>query len=284
MSTLAVAKKDFGDGIRSRVLLGLVALFAVFVAGAAYFFTEISPPMEAAPGGNPDAAAVIISLLVPTYILLPVIGTMVGYKAISGERESGSLKFLLGLPHTRRDVVFGKLLGRSGLVAVAVVAGFAVGGVALYALTDAFPLGDYAALTGTAVLLGATFVSIAIAFSSAARSSTVATGGAITLVLLFLFLWQVLLTLVRFAAEELSLIEASASQPPEWFLFFQNLNPTIAFQSAAAALIDTEGGGPPSVLSDPPFYLEEWFGFVILGFWLVVPIGLAFLRFRGTDL
>lgn len=283
MSTLAVAKKDFQDGIRSRSLLALVVLFAVFMAGAAYFFTEISPPGTGSSGGDPQGAAVIGLLIIPTTILLPIIGTMLGYKSISGERESGSLKFLLGLPHTRRDVVFGKLVGRSVIVTVAVLVGFAVGGIALYALTDAFQFGDYAILVGISVLLGVVFVSIAIAFSSAARSSTVATGGAITLVLLFLFLWNVVLILANYAAELLSLPAYSPSDPANWYLFLNMLNPTLAVQRAASALLGGSGG-PLSFPQNAPFYLENWFGFVILGFWLVVPIGLAYFRFRNADL
>ncbi|WP_247003436.1 ABC transporter permease [Halosolutus gelatinilyticus] len=280
MSALTIAKKEFKDGIRSRSLLVLVPLFGLLMAGAAYFFTEIAPL-----GGSDDprTKTVILSLFVPTYIALPIIGTMLGYKSISGERELGSLKFLLGLPHTRRDVVLGKLAGLSGIMIVAVISGFAVGGVALFTLHGTFRLGDYVALMSVAIVLGVVFVSIAIAFSSAVRSSTVATAGAITLVLIFLFLWDGFLTVVAHFAGELSFVESSTVQSAEWYLFLQYLNPAIAYQGAVAALLDMRGG-PTSVLANPPFYLEEWFGFVILAFWLAVPIGLSYLRFRRTDL
>ena len=33
-----------------------------------------------------------------------------------------------------------------------------------------------------------------------------------------------------------------------------------------------------------PFYLEPWFGFVILAGWVVVSLGLGYLRFQRTDL
>lgn len=279
MSTLAVAKKEFHDGIRSRVLAGLTVLFGVFMVGTAYYYTEIAPPE----GIQGDADPQTIAIMNPTIILLPIIGMMLGYKSISGERESGSLKFLLGLPHTRRDVVCGKLLGRSGIITVSVLVGFAIGGLVLYAFSDAFQIVDFAVLTGVSILLGVVFVSIAIAFSSAVRSSTLATAGAITLVLVFLFLWDVVLTLVGYVAQELSLIEAVQS-PPAWFLFFATLNPTAAYQRGVGFLIDIGGGSLLSGPSDPPFYLEDWFGLVILAFWLVVPLGLAYLRFDRTDL
>jgi ABC-2 type transport system permease protein len=288
VSTLVVAKKEFRDGIRSRSLLVLVVVFVVFMVGAAYFFTVIVPSPSLETSGDPRTAAVLYSLFVPTAFLLPIVGTMVGYTAIVSERESGSLKFLLGLPHTRLDVVVGKLLGRSGIVTVAVLIGFAVGGVALYALTSAFSIVDFAIFTGMTIVLGIVFVSIAIAFSTGVHSSTVAIAGAITLALLFTVLWNVVILVIRLAAREFSLIDASAQSSPDWLAFLTYLNPTRAFGGALQVLLPTflpsNGIGSLGVGANPPFYLEEWFGFVILAFWLVVPLGLAYLHFRSTDL
>jgi ABC-2 type transport system permease protein len=277
MSTIAVAKKDFKDGIRSWLLIALTVLFALFTASVVYFFVEIDPITQ----GTPKMVKLLGSMFLPTYIVVPIVGTMIGYKAIVGERTSGSLKFLLGLPHTRRDVVFGKLLGRSGIVTVAVLVGFAGGGIVLYAFTTAFAFDIFLIYTAVTILLGVTFVSIAIAFSSITRSSSVATAGAITLALLFTFFWPVILELVRYAGETLGLI--GASQPPsDWYLFGSSLNPTIAYGNGITALMSAIRPGTPPVTE--PFYLQNWFGFVILAFWLVVPIGLAYIRFERADL
>jgi ABC-2 type transport system permease protein len=53
----------------------------------------------------------------------PIVGVVVGYNAVSGGRESGSLKLLLSLPHSRADVVFGKVVGRGAALSLAVFAG-----------------------------------------------------------------------------------------------------------------------------------------------------------------
>jgi ABC-2 type transport system permease protein len=280
MSTITIAKKEFRDGIRSRVLIGLTVLFALFIAGAAYFFTEVSPP-EVPASIDSETVAVVLSLAYPTYVLLPIVGTLVGYRAIVGERTSGSLKFLLGLPHTRRDVIVGKLLGRSGIVTVAVLVGFVAGAIALYALTDTILVGIFVIYTVVTILLGITFVSIAIAFSSITRSSSVATAGAITLVLVFVFLWRIFLYLVSYAGERLGLIGA-ARPYPNWYIFVRDLNPTLAYENVTNVLVDAIRPGTPP--ANEPFYLDEWFGGVVLAFWLVVPIGIAYLRFRNGDL
>ena len=284
MSTFAVAKKDFRDGIRSRSLIGLVVLFALLIVVSVYFFVEVIPSLSGQTGGAAEMDFGVFSLITPTSILLPIVGVLIGYKAIVGERTSGSLKFLLGLPHTRRDVVFGKLLGRSGIVTVAVLIGFAVGGIALYSFTSAVTISNFVVFTLVTILLGVTFVSIAIAFSSVTRSSAIATAGAITLVLLFLFLWDLFLLLVTYVADQLSLI-TPAEGLPNWYFFLSSLNPTTSYSSAVAALLDTGLGIEDlSQISNPPFYLQNWFGFVILAFWLIVPIGLAYIRFQRTDL
>lgn len=284
MSTIAIAKKDFRDGIRSKSLIGLVILFALFIVLSVYFFVEVIPSLSGQTGGATEMDFGIVSLIAPTSILLPIVGVLIGYKAIVGERTSGSLKFLLGLPHTRRNVVFGKLLGRSGIVTVAVLVGFAVGGIALYSFTGAVTISNFILFTGATVLLGITFVSIAIAFSSLTRSSARATAGAITLVLLFLFLWDLFLFLVNYAAEQIGLIEPAAGFP-DWYFFLSSLNPTTSYGSTVVALTDT-GIGIEEVtqIQNPPFYLQNWFGFVILAFWLIVPIGLAYVRFQRADL
>jgi ABC-type transport system involved in multi-copper enzyme maturation permease subunit len=61
------------------------------------------------------------------------------------------------------------------------------------------PVGVFVLILGTmlVVLIGIVFVAIAIAFSAAARSSTVATWGAVGLVILFAFLWDTVLFVVR---------------------------------------------------------------------------------------
>lgn len=32
------------------------------------------------------------------------------------------------------------------------------------------------------------------------------------------------------------------------------------------------------------FYAQGWFGFVVLAFWLLIPLALGYLRFNSTDL
>ena len=281
MSTIIVAKKDFRDAIRSRVILALTAVFAVFTIGGVFVGTQIPRLMGT---GSDQSLDIVFGLLSPASLLIPIISLLVGYKAVAGERESGSLKCLLALPHTRRDVVFGKILGRTGVVAVSILIGFAVGGTALYVFGGSFSLANYLVFTATTILLGLVFVSLAVAISSATASTTRAAWGVFGFFALFQFIWGVIGFLLVFV------ITGSLPQPPvpDWYLLFSRLNPRSAYQAAATAVLPGRGsvtsalaGGPSG---DFPFFLEGWFGFVILAVWLVVPLGLAYLRFRSADL
>ncbi|UPM44820.1 ABC transporter permease [Halocatena salina] len=264
MSTLTIAKKDFRDGIRSRALFVVTGLFTMFTAVLTYFYIEYGATAD----GSSQATAVINSLSDPVSIFLPLLGTMLGYKAVVGERESGSLKFLLGLPYTRRDVVFGKLLGCASIVAVTVLVGIIIAGIIIAVRVGTLPIAAYTRFTGTMIVLGIVFVAVAIAFSAVTSSTTVATWGAVGLVILFTFLWDTVLLVVKgFVVTDID------RSPPEWFFLFKRLNPRNAFDAALG------GASGPT-----PFYLELWFGIVIFGVWLVVPLGLAYLRFQREDL
>lgn len=280
MSTIVIAKKDFRDAIRSRAILGLTLLFAVFTTGGVFVGTQLPRLLDTDGDMGLD---ILFGLLSPAGLLVPIIGLLVGYKAVAGERESGSLKCLLALPHTRRAVVFGKVIGRTGVVAVSILVGFAVGGLALYVFGDSFSPVNYLVFTATTVLLGLVFVSLGVALSAATSSTTRAAWGAFGVFALFQFIWEVIGFLLVFVVTE------SFPQPPvpDWYLLFMRLNPQNAYQAAATATLPSSQsltGMLAGSSGDLPFVLEEWFGFVILAFWLVVPLGLASVRFQRADL
>ncbi len=280
MSTLAVARKDFRDSVRSRRLWVLIAVFVLFVAGLAYFFAEVAPASQ-----NPDAGAIalIVSLLVPTAILLPAIGILTGYRSVIGERESGSLKLLLSLPHRRSDVVIGKFIGRSAVVALAVVAGFGIGGAVLFGLADNVPLSDYVLLVLMTILLGATFVSIGVGLSAGLRSETLVVILGFGLVVLFTLLWQVLLLALSLVLNNSGV--GSQAFRGDVITFLAVLSPRQAFLVAYSALSSAnQNVSAPTGANLDAFWLQDWFGFVVLAFWLVVPLGLGYLRFKNADL
>lgn len=269
MSTLVIAKKDFEDAIRARTLQLMVAFFTVFLTFLFHYYRSRL-------GDERTFAALFDGIVGMLGIVVPVLGVMLGYKAIVGERESGSLKLLLTLPHTRRDVMVGKFLGRSAIVVVTMLVGFTVVGIQTALLTNLFSLIGLVVAVGKVTLFGVVYVAIAIAFSTAMRSSMTATIGAIGVTIVFSFLWDIILTVLSTFIRPLPGPGAGTVTPeplPDWFFLLKRLNPRHALKDATVFGVDAA-----------PFYLDTWFGIVILGGWLFVPLGLAYLRFQWSDI
>ncbi len=280
MSAIAVAKKDFRDAVRSRGLIVLTVIFVLFTVGGAFISTQISGFFGI--GGEAQSTLdLVLALQTPAGFLVPIIALLIGYGAIAGERESGSLKFLLGLPHTRRDVVFGKVLGRTAVVAVSILIGFAVGIVAIFAFTGSVSPVEYAVFTFLTIGLGFVYVCIAVGISSMTKSTTRAAIGTLGLLGLFWLLWPVLGQLLVYVITG-SIIPPSPV--PDWYLLYNSVLPGSGYGSAITAVL----GGSPALeaLTDGelPFFARPWFGFVILVAWAVVPLVLGLLRFDSVDL
>jgi ABC-2 type transport system permease protein len=288
MSWTAVAKKDFQDSIRVRWFWALTALFVIFAGGAAYLYAEVLPGQQ-----ETTVLGFIGILSGATTTLVPLIGLLLGYKAIAGERETGSLKLLLGLPHTRGEVVAGKLVGRSIVVSVAIVVGYLAAVVVGLVLFAQFAVVDFLLFTALTVLLAFAYIGISLGLSTATASTSRAGALAIGFWLVFEFLWGILVLVLVWAANGFSLQDLSF---PEWAQFLSVLPPTASFSNAngfiADALNNGGGGGGGGVTiglgagapGSQPWFTEPWFGLVVLLFWLVVPVALGYLRFRGSDL
>ncbi len=287
MSWQAVAKKDFWDAIRSRLLIALTALFALFAAGAAYVVTEISPPQQAQFTGELTTVLLISGLVSATAIFIPIVAIAVSYRSLAGERDSGSLKLLLSLPNSRQDVVLGKFIGRSGVVAVALFVGFAVGLVVTAALADAFSPLEYIAFVGISMLFAFVFIAITVGISAFTTSTSRAAYGAFGLFIVFQFLWSTLAQGVVYVLNGFSFdgIEEGDTLI-DLFEFITILDPTAAYQQGTLWVIRQldESGELQEATAELPFYLQDWFGFVVMVVWIALPLTIGYLRFESSDL
>ena len=278
MSWLVVARKDFEDAVRSRMLWTITAVFLLFTAGAVYV-------RESVLQDTPGVPAVTQFLTSPSRLIIPLAALVVAYLAIAGERESGSIKILLGLPHSRGDVVLGKLLGRTAVVAAAILVAFAGAAVAMLVLVGDLPVVDFVLLTLVTVLFGLTFVGIAVGASAFAATRSRAMALAIGAFFLFQLVWDLVTTGVYY------LVENSMPNPldslPAWYYLVQGLNPINAYPRAADLVFSGAGAFVPAgslTGSSAPFYVQNWFGLVVLAFWLVVPVALGYWRFQRADI
>ena len=277
MSVLAVAGKDVRESVRTFTLVGLTAAF-VFVAGGLAAIHWVPVPFRESAVSS-DTLALLNSMRQATVLFVPLIGLALGTRAVSGERDRGTIRMLLGLPISRGAVVLGKFLGCTTVVGIASGIGFAVAGAIALTTYDSF---DAVVFVGYAVmtfLYGAVFVAIGIGFSAGLPSRVRAIAAGAALYTLFLLGWDLfLVVLVGLTGRN-----ALHATVPEWIQFVGLWNPANAFTHATRAVVPAYGEVTTYPASDAA-YLQDWIGFVVLACWIVVPLLMGYLRFRNADL
>ena len=306
----AVAHKDFRDAIRSRWLWALSVVFVGLIGGVpALLFGYYAPPETAASDLFGAAASMPLLGLSLSYsgvlaFVIAFIALVTSHGSIIDERESGTLKLLLSLPHSRLDVVAGKFAGRSVVVAVPVLAGFAVAVLALFATSTSVDLSTFVPQVVLTLLVAVAFVSLGVGVSASARSNRAATVGIFGLYFLLAFLWSLVArgfpALLDAVLRRLPGVEGLAAQTTaEIRMFVKYLNPLRAYETLVAELYaDTALGArlvkagfrEQAILQESlgggtlPIYFRGWFIFLILLAWIVVPAVLGYLSFRDADL
>ncbi|NGM70091.1 ABC transporter permease [Natronolimnobius sp. AArcel1] len=284
-----VARKDFDDASRSKLLWALIGLLvgmvAIGYAGIWYVVDDAS------------ASEVLGFLGFPLQTLVPIAALITGYMAVVGERRSGSIKLLLGLPPNRADVVFGKLLGRAAVIGTAIALAFITALVLssiFFGAVPLFALVEFGLLT---LLFGVAFVSFAVGVSAAVSTRGKSMAIVVGSYMLFVALWE----LVTAGPYRLLYGEGPGTEPATWYLVLEQLNPLMAYTTLATEIV--EGTIPPFTFQyglesfeasqltpaeryagEAPFYLQEWFGIVVLLGWLLVPALIGYYRFSRADL
>ena len=164
-----IVKKEFIDTLRSKKFLIIIILF---VAIWAFSSASVSIAGSLVPGALPMRffGRLGLSLSSSMGFIVPILGIALGYAAISGEREGGSLKLLLARPIHREDVITGKSLAAIAAAGVAMFSStlIAVGGsIWLQGVTPA--LDDVARLltfTFLSMIFFAAYYTICLFFST----------------------------------------------------------------------------------------------------------------------
>jgi ABC-2 type transport system permease protein len=274
MTWSTIARKEFDDALRSRMLWAIVALIAAMTslsAALSLLVPELDGGAEMAVGGASQFAG----------LLVPIMALVAAYLAIAGERESGSMKVLLGLPPSRGEVLLGKFLGRGGVVTIGLVLGFAVSGVVTLALYGELPLAAFVGTTALTAALGVAFVGIAVGISALSATRARAMTVSIAAYLGLTLLWDLLPNAVH--------LLVTGAMPgavvPAWFLLLQSLSPTGAYNAlvqflllGGATAIEARIGGPAPGFLHPAVFVA------VLLCWTVLPLLVGYARFRRADL
>jgi Cu-processing system permease protein len=183
-----MASKEFRDRIRNRWVLAVAIIFSLFSVAIAYFGSA----QQGAVGfrGIDVTIASLVSLVI---YLVPLIALILGYDAIVGEKERGSLELLLAMPITRFEILLGKYLGLAAALATSTVLGFGAGVLLLSAQLDARDAYHYIGFVLSAILMGMAFLSLSLLVSVLSLDRIRASGIAIALWFFFVLIFDLLL-------------------------------------------------------------------------------------------
>lgn len=262
-----LAGKEFRDCIRNRWVLAVTAIFAAFALAITYF----GAAQQGAVGFR-GIEATIASLVSLVIYLVPLIALILGFDAIVGERERGSLDLLLSMPLTRAELLLGKFLGLSAALAGATLIGFGAAGALLLFSGLAGAWYHYLGFMLSSVLLGMAFLSLSMLVSVFATDRGRASAAAIAVWFCFVLVYDLLLLGIlvvtggRFGADALP--------------YLLLLNPADVFRILnifGMSEVQTWYGLTsvfPERLASPTLLAA-----VMLG-WIIAPLALASWRFR----
>ncbi len=263
----SLALKEFRDRLRNRWVLAVALVFALFSIAITYFGGAAQGQI------GPRSIEVTVASLVSLVIyLIPLIALLLGFDAIVGERERGSLDLLLALPITRLELLLGKYLGLAAALTLSTLTGFALVAVPLFHQFSWYGLYHYIGFTLSAVLLGLSFLSLAILISVLARDRARASGLAIGLWFSLVLVFDLVL---------LGLLVASGGEfGGDAIAYALLLNPADVFRILNVFSMDDMRRlyGLASVV--PPSLGQPWvMGSAMLA-WIVAPLSLALWRFK----
>ena len=262
-----IAGKEFWDRIRNRWVLAVAVVFTVFALAIAYF------------GGAQQGAVgfrsiefTIASLVSLVIYLIPLIALVLGFDAIVGERERGSLDLLLSMPITRFELLLGKYLGLAAALAFSTIAGFGLVAVVLSTQLEINALLHYFGFMLSSVLLGMAFLSLAVMVSVFAADRTRASGMAIALWFFFVLVFDLLLLG--------ALVVTGGQYGGEAFPYLLLANPADVFRVLNIFSLEDVRTLYGLATVFPPALAEPWLLGLVMLAWIAAPLAVATWRFR----
>lgn len=237
-----VAKKEFKDTIRSR---GLLVLSAVFIG---FFLVPVAAQLLGmnlvAQGAREFGTELLLSALYLNIvtIFVPIVAIFVGYAAVTGERTSGSLKLLLSLPFSRRDVIVGKVLGRSAVLGVPLLASLGLTALLLALSEVTFKPGLFGLFVLYTTGFSVVMVALAVSISGASPSNKISAAANVVVYLYFTFFWNTLVNSVGDLLEQYLAVTGAL----RWHLvlILKLLNPSQAYKTLTNSMLSGDSGGP----------------------------------------
>ena len=269
---ITIARKEFMDNWRNKWILGISTIFLILTLVISYFGSRGGV-------GWKDLDVTITGMINLVTFLIPIIGLMLGYASIVGEEEKGSLELLLCYPVRRVEVLFGKFLGLSAVMAVANFIGFGVAGIVIGINVKGVQWSSYGIFIISSILLGIVFIAIAMLFSCLFKKRSTAMAGTIFLWFLFEMIWGVIVAGILIAQYGIEKMTDQNFVAPNWYYLLSLINPIKAYSTLVSlnTPINNMIGKTPSFVNTP-------FMLIILFSWMIASLLIAYYIFNRKNL
>lgn len=267
-SISAFAGYELRASLRNRWFLLYALVFAVLALALSTLSLSGSGMFGFAGFGRTAASLINLVLLI-----VPLMGLTVGAQSLAGEREQGTLSYLLAQPVGRGEVLVGKFLGLSMALLAALLLGFGLAASLLAWQGGLVEAGRYALLVGFSLLLALVSLSLGMAISSWSRSSALAVGLALLVWLLLVFLGDLGLmgTAIVMRLDVGALFGLTLVNPLQVF----KIATVLGLRATLEVL------GPAGIYATRTFGTQLLPMLVgVLAVWVVAPLIMAYVRFR----
>jgi len=181
-TVLILTQKELRDARRNRWFLLYTIAFAGLSLGLAWLALSGAGSYGLAGFGRTSASLINLTLLI-----VPLMGLTLGALSLAGEREKGTLVYLLAQPITQLELLLGKFIGLSLALIAALGIGFGLTALLIAFNGGTSQIGVYLTLLGFSALLAVASLSIGFLLSAAAHRGSTAVGLALFVWLIFVF-------------------------------------------------------------------------------------------------
>jgi Cu-processing system permease protein len=267
-NVLILAQKELKDARRNRWFILYAVAFAGLALALAWLALSGIGNQGLAGFGRTSASLINLVLLI-----VPLMGLTLGALSLAGERERGTMLYLLTQPISQAELLVGKFVGLALAMLVALVLGFGLSGLLIAWRGGTTEAARFLELVLMAFGLALASLSIGFLISATTRKSATAVGLALFLWLVFVFFGDLGLMgtaiVLRIDIDQLFTLAL--------------LNPLQIFKMAAILSIRSN----LEVLGPAGTYAVRTFGaqlmvllLAILALWAIIPLIGTYLVFR----
>jgi Cu-processing system permease protein len=272
-----IAKKEIMDNVRNLWIIIMTIIFAaltIAMSAVGSYFSE----------GWQSLEITVLLMMSIVQLLVPIIGLMIGYAAIVGEVEKGSMNMMISLPVSRLQIIIGKLMGLGGVLSFTILVGFGIAGVVIGLMVPNVNFGEYLIFIIATILVGLVYLHVAFFFSTLFKKRSTALGGAIFLWFFFNMILPIILLGIAWGGAALS--DIAAGTAPDWYFIIDLINPMSVY--TALVYLNIGGSAAPTDFSSfqlqyPEFYSSGLLVIILLA-WIIGFFVLSYLRFKNKDI